>query len=200
MIDYVKGRVQHVGMRQLSIFSESLQLGFTINVLDVNSFFLGDMTELYLYMHWNQEQGPSLYGFKTMLERELFILINGCAGIGPKMALAILSQIDVADFVQAIQSSDIKTLSRLKGIGAKKAEQLILQLKDKVDRFASSYDIDTIGAAKHVKQLSEVLQSLNYSRAEIQQVIHQIHSYKFPSEPSFDQVMRQALSFLAKKV
>lgn len=200
MINYIKGKVKRVDDHQLSVICESFPIGFAISVIQAASFSIGEEAELYVYMHWNQEQGPTLYGFRTVHEREFFVLINSCAGIGPKMALTVLEQTDVATFVSAIQAHDSKALSQFKGIGAKKAEQLILQLKDKVDKFLISHEITFIGAAKHLKQISDVLQSLNYSRTEIQQAIIYLRDQQYESEPSFDRAMRSALSFLSKKM
>jgi len=200
MINYIKGSVKAVNEQQLSVVSEAMQIGFAINVINSSSFSQNDDVELYIHMHWSQENGPSLYGFRTVQERELFVLINSCSGIGPRMALTILEQADAEVFIRAIQAHDIKALSQIKGIGAKKAEQLVLQLKDKVDKFIISHDVKSIGVAKHLKQVSDVLKSLNYSRAEIQQAVIYLRDQQYESDPSFDQVMRRALSFLAKKV
>jgi len=200
MISYIKGNIRSISDQQIFIISDVLQIGFTIGVVQSSCFSIDKEVELYLYMHWNQEQGPSLYGFPTIKERELFALINSCSGIGPKMALTMLGQIDAALFISAIQSHDIKALSQLKGIGAKKAEQLILQLKDKVDGFVSVHKIQAVGAARHLIQIGDVLQSLNYSRPEIQQTIAYLRDRQYESEPSFDRVMRSALSFLSKKM
>jgi holliday junction DNA helicase RuvA len=199
MITYIKGIVQSIGDK-VSLKSDCLQMGFAVHVVDVAAFVVDEEVELYIHMHWNQEQGPSLYGFRSLEEKELFVLIIGCSGIGPKMALTILSQTDANTFVGAIQTGDIKTLSQLKGVGSKKAEQMVLQLKNKVASFVSSHALSFVGMTQHLGQLSEVLQSLNYSRLEIQRVLSYMRAQEWESKPSFDQVMRQALSFLAKKV
>ncbi|HBR70682.1 TPA: hypothetical protein DIC20_01205 [Candidatus Dependentiae bacterium] len=200
MLDYIKGKVHAIHEQSLSVFSEMLQLGFAINIAHPSSFSLGEEISLYLHLHWNQEQGPSLYGFKSVRERELFVLVNSCSGIGPKMSLNILSQIEVSIFINAIRSSDVKSLSQLKGIGTKKAEQLILQLKSKIDHFICSDQQLCVGAVKHLKQVTDVLESLNYSRTEIQQTLIYLREQPDVAEISFDQIMRHALSFLAKKM
>ncbi len=199
MITYIKGVIQSAGDK-ISLRPDNLQIGFAVHVVDVAAFIINEEVELYIHMHWNKEQGPSLYGFRSLEEKELFILIIGCSGIGPKMALTILSQTDANAFIGAIQTGDIKALSQLKGVGAKKAEQMVIQLKNKVAAFITSYAISLVGMTQYLGQLSEVLQSLNYSRLEIQQVLAYMRAQECESKPSFDQVMRQALSFLAKKV
>jgi len=199
MITYIKGTVQSVNT-MVSVRSDYLRMGLGFNVIDSTSFTVNEEVELYVYMHWNQEQGPSLYGFRSEEEKELFILIIGCSGIGPKMALGILAQTDVSTFLGAIQAGDVKILSQLKGVGAKKAEQMILQLRSKAESFISSHGVSCVGASQYLSQLSEVLASLNYSRTEIQQVLAYMRAQEFEAKPSFDRVMRDALSFLAKKV
>ncbi len=200
MINYIKGHIKAIHEHQLSVVSSSLNMGFAISVINPLSFSINEEIELYLFMHWNQEQGPSLYGFRTVQERDLFILVNSCNGIGPKMALSILSQTDMSTFVSAIQTHDVKALSQFKGIGEKKAEQLILQLKTKIERFTNQHNVSSVGAARYLKEVSDVLQSLNYSRSEIQQAISYAREQAYESEPAFDHVMRSALSFLSKKM
>jgi|AntAceMinimDraft_15_1070371.scaffolds.fasta_scaffold05603_4 Holliday junction DNA helicase RuvA len=200
MISYVKGNVKFVDAQQLFVVLRSGEIGFSVGVSQPSNFQKDQDVELHTYLHWNQEQGPSLYGFQTIEERCLFVLIIGCSGIGPKMALSMLSQISIGEFICAVQTHDVKRLSQLKGIGAKKAEQVVLQLRDKVDTFAASQKVESVGVAKHLTQVSEVLQSLNYSRVEIQQTLSYLRDKTESSEPAFDQVMRQALSFLSKKV
>ena len=200
MISYIKCKVKLVEAQQLFVVLDSGEIGFSVGVSQPSNFQQDQDVELHTYLHWNQEQGPSLYGFQTIEERGLFVLIIGCSGIGPKMALSMLSQISIGEFICAVQTHDVKRLSQLKGIGAKKAEQVVLQLRDKVDIFAASQKVESVGVAKHLTQVSEVLQSLNYSRIEIQQTLSYLRDKTESSEPAFDQVMRQALSFLSKKV
>ena len=79
-----------------------------------------------------REDSQTLYGFATDAERELFRLIQGVSGIGPRLALNVLSGMDVAAFKDAIASGDVKRLSSISGIGKKTAERMVLELKDKL--------------------------------------------------------------------
>ena len=79
-----------------------------------------------------REDSQTLYGFATDAERELFRLIQGVSGIGPRLALNVLSGMDVAAFKGAIASGDVKRLSSINGIGKKTAERMVLELKDKL--------------------------------------------------------------------
>ena len=79
-----------------------------------------------------REDSQPLYGFATDAARELFRLIQGVSGIGPRLALNVLSGMDVAAFKDAIASGDVKRLSSISGIGKKTAERMVLELKDKL--------------------------------------------------------------------
>lgn len=96
----------------------------------------GGDVRLFIYHHMT-EQDVRLYGFASPEEREIFEVLIGASGIGPKTALGILSALDIADFAHAIMRSDITTLTRIPGIGKKTAERLIVDLRDKVVSFAA---------------------------------------------------------------
>src|SRR5512141_152252 len=80
-----------------------------------------------------REDAHVLYGFMTAAERELFrLLVNTVSGIGPKIALNVLSGISVTAFRGAVANSDVKTLSQISGVGKKTAERIVVELKDKI--------------------------------------------------------------------
>jgi Holliday junction DNA helicase RuvA len=80
-----------------------------------------------------REDAHVLYGFMTATERDLFrLLVNNVSGIGPKLALAVLSGMSVSNFKAAVVNSDVASLSKISGLGKKTAERIILELKDKL--------------------------------------------------------------------
>src|SRR6202023_2681421 len=80
-----------------------------------------------------REDAHILYGFMTPAERDLFrLLVNNVTGIGPKLALAVLSGMSVSNFKTAVVNSDVTALSKISGLGKKTAERIVLELKDKV--------------------------------------------------------------------
>jgi Holliday junction DNA helicase RuvA len=86
-----------------------------------------------LYTHTHvREDALLLYGFLSLEEKDLFVILIGISGIGPKLAVNILSHIPVAELKNAIATGDVKRLSGLPGIGKKTAERLVLELKDKI--------------------------------------------------------------------
>lgn len=175
-------------------------LGFLIQVPQSSSFQSGNTITLHTYLHWNQEQGPTFFGFATEIEREVFLLIISCSGIGPKIGLAVLAQIGSQSFIRAIQQEDIAALSKVSGIGVKKAEQIIVQLKHKVAHLIKlGVQLDVGGDLSSWHTIGEVLESLNYSRSEISMAMKHLTQEYPNTQLPFDQLMRHALSFLSKK-
>ena len=199
MIDYVIGQIKKVEETSLTILVNGLGLAFQIP--HTQNLKEGDSVELYSYLHWNSENGPSLFAFRTKLEREVFLMIIECSKIGPKIALSILSQMPPEEFLEVISSADEKKLSSINGIGLKKAEQIIIQLKHKVAKLITSGKIKI--EEKHNfaqwQNLSEALISLGYNRQEINQAIVHLRKEK-TQNVSFDQLLRRSLSFLSKGI
>ena len=102
--------------------------------IPLSTFYaLPDTGQVRLLVHTHvREDALLLFGFATPAEREMFATLIGISGIGPKLALNILSHIPVADLQGAVLAGDIKRLSALPGIGKKTAERLVLELKDKL--------------------------------------------------------------------
>ena len=198
MLSYIKGTVTHVQEQVITLYVDTLSIGFEVTVQQ-KSARINQAFALHIYMHWNQEQGPSLYGFESVAERACFVLLIGCQGVGPKLALSLLEQVSINELAGLIQANDIKALSGFKGIGIKKAEQLVLYLKNRLDELVLGHMPDQPGALVDFKQVSQVLESLNYSRAEIQQTMSYMHAQQLGTLP-FDVLLRKALAFLAKKM
>jgi holliday junction DNA helicase RuvA len=201
MISFLQGKVVSINEQQIII--QAGAIGFQVSVARPELYSQEQEIVLPIYMHWNQEQGPSFFGFSTELEKKIFLLIISCSGIGPKIGLAILAQMSSSDFLHAVQSGKDKALSAVNGIGAKKAEQIVIQLRDKVAKLITTEKDDSLqGAAtlSHWNNISQVLKSLNYSRPEIENTLSYLRKEYKDSEKTFDELMRSGLSFLAKRV
>lgn len=92
---------------------------------------VGDEVNLLTYLHV-REDSLQLYGFYTAEERELFIQLIGVSGIGPRLALTVLSGLDAKQFAEVVFNEDYKTLQKIPGIGRKTAQRIILELKEKI--------------------------------------------------------------------
>lgn len=198
MITTLSGTVAHIFDHEITL--ELNGLGFGVQVANATGYHQGMQARFFIYMHWNQEQGPSLFGFATQLEKDVFVTIISCSGIGPKIGLSIVQQLGINDFLNAVQTGNEKALSSVSGIGPKKAEQMMVQLKHKVAKL-----IDrgiTITGSPELEQrsdIAQVLKSLNYSKPEITAAMHHIQERYAGAQVAFDQLVRHALSFLSKK-
>jgi holliday junction DNA helicase RuvA len=94
---------------------------------------LSDTISLSVHTHV-REDAIQLFGFLTSQEKDAFVLLTSVSGVGPKLALSILSALPVSDLVSAIQSGDVEKLTTVPGIGHKSASRLVLELKDKVGK------------------------------------------------------------------
>ncbi len=198
MLSYLAGIIKKVH-DQVVIIDVS-GVGFSLQVPNGHVFEIGKKIDVPVYLHWNQEQGPSLFGFNSELEKTIFILVIGCSGIGPKLGLALLYAMTPQAFLQAVAIADYKALSAVSGVGTKKAESIVLQLKDKVGKLIDKQDTAISGSTvlHNLKNVSEVLQSLDYSRPEINRALEHLKSSQI-EQAGFDELMRKALSFLAQK-
>ena len=120
---------------------------------------LGAAVSLRVHTHV-REDVIALYGFATALEQELFERLISISGIGPKLALAVLSGIDPGELVRAIRSQDVARLTRIPGVGKKTAERIGLELKDRMPQAAASGPGQTEGAAPGDDLRADVLSAL----------------------------------------
>lgn len=143
-----------------------------------------------------REQEQTLYGFRTDAERDLFrLLIDRVSGIGPKLGLAVLSGMSVADFKNAVIGSDIAALSQISGLGKKTAERIVLELKDKVGVTAAwqaASESGADGGGSPINDAVLALISLGYKQADALKTIKKIADGS-AGPPDADEMIRIAL-------
>lgn len=131
----------------------------------------GEQVSVLTHLHL-REDGMSLYGFATEEERELFRMLLGVSGVGPKIAVGILSGISPRNFRLAVAEGSTKLLATVPGIGKKKAERLIVELKDKIGGLAVAAGEREIAPEDHVmRDAALALVSLGYTQAEAQKAV-----------------------------
>lgn len=139
--------------------------------------------EVLLYTHLVvREDAHLLYGFLTLDERHMFRSLIKISGVGPKMALAILSGMAVEEFVRTVRSNDLAALARMPGIGKKTAERLVVEMKDKLMGWSESAPVASITIASPLglsdRQMSQeaetALVALGYKPQEAARVIAQV--------------------------
>lgn len=199
MFNFLTGCVKNAADKTITL--EIGGIGFALTVPHTKNVTLGATTTFFTYFHWNQEAGPSLYGFSTELERTVFLLIIDCPKIGPGIGMNILSSLDASRFLEIITAQNEKALSAVNGIGAKKAEQIIVHLKHKVQKLISSGELVIQHQENFVywQNVSDVLSSLNYSKQEVSKALHHLtEKYQGQAYP-LDQLIRSALAYLSSK-
>ena len=144
-----------------------------------------------------REDAHQLYGFVTPQERDLFLLLlQHVSGVGPKMALAVLSGMSVSNFKQAVARGEVALLARVKGVGKKTAERIILELKDKVG-VAAAWEAAAEG--KTDKRLDDALMallSLGFKQVEAQKALREAVQ-AVAGDADTEALIRQALKILA---
>ena len=200
MIALIKGQIKRIEEKSLTIFVNGF--GLHLNIANTNLFQENQEVEIFTYLHWNQEKGPSLYGFKNKLERSVFLMIIDCPKIGPGIAINILNQIRASQLLEIITSNNEAALSSINGIGPKKAEQIIAHLKYKVKKFIESGKVEISESDKGFTQwqsVKDALSSLNYTNQEITGTIKYLSENYKDKNLTLDQLIRSSLAYLSQK-
>lgn len=144
-----------------------------------------------------REDSHTLYGFLTSSERDLFrLLIDRVTGVGPKIAMSVLSAMPVEDFKNAVVRGDLARISKIKGLGKKTAERIVLELKDNVGVTAAweAAHLTAPPAAAAYNDAVLALINLGYKQAEARQAVSQLSgSAELGAQPTTDQILRAAL-------
>jgi len=152
-------------------------VGYEIQASLTTFFELPDIDQpTTLHTHFVvREDAQLLYGFSSLSERQLFRELIKVNGVGPKMALAILSGMNAAEFVNCVKSKDIATLVRLPGVGKKTAERLVVEMHDRVEKWALAGDsagaVSSGQGSGAVQEAESALISLGYKEPEAAKMI-----------------------------
>jgi holliday junction DNA helicase RuvA len=154
--------------------------------------------ELSLRIHTQvREDTLALFGFLTGAEQDVFERLISVAGVGPKLAVGILSGIEVTDFVTALRSNDLARLTRIPGVGKKTAERLVLELKDKLPAILSAEPAAEapVADASPRDDLLSALGNLGYSRPEVERAVDR--ALAADGNGRFEDLLRRALQIVA---
>ena len=196
MIAHLKGRVLRKTPQEVIV--DVGGVGYRVNI-PVSTFYrLGDEgAEVSLRVHTHvREDALALFGFLTGHEQDLFERLIQVAGVGPKLAVNILSGIEAAELAAALRGSDIARLTRVPGVGKKTAERLILELKDKmppVPEGASEAEAEPASTPK--EDLLSALAHLGYSRVEAERGVDR--ALRDDGTGRFEDLLRRALQIVS---
>ncbi len=155
----------------------------------------GESATLYTHLHV-REDALELFGFGSMAELNCFKMLTGVSGVGPKVGIAILSEMTPEDVAFAAASGDAKRFARANGVGPKLAQRIALELKGKTDDFASLSGGDVGGvtsASSNAAQAVNALAALGYSPSEAASAVS-----KLDGGLSTEELIREALRSFAK--
>ncbi|MFO7831234.1 MAG: Holliday junction branch migration protein RuvA [Desulfuromonadaceae bacterium] len=199
MIALLSGTMRHKTPEHVII--ETHGVGYSVEIPLSSYYSLPEEgnTTLHIYTHV-REDILKLYGFLTLAEKETFILLLGINGIGPKVALNILSHMTCSDLHQALLHEDAARLATLPGIGKKTAERLILELHEKVSKLASPESIQKHNSntpeSEHAgDDVLSALVSLGYKEKQARSVLAKMD---ISAEATTQETLKQALQHLTR--
>jgi Holliday junction DNA helicase RuvA len=185
MIAFLKGKILQKTAQFLIV--EQSGIGYKIFVTpDLLERHIGSDIELYIY-HKSADDGQTLFGMSDFATLQFFELLITITGVGPKMALTIVSAAKIDVLQQAIVSGDVEIFTRMSGVGKKTAERIILELKNKVGAGLIS-ELSSSGS-----DLFDALTGLGYNPREVREIIP-----KLDGESDMQAQLKQALKLLAQ--
>jgi Holliday junction DNA helicase RuvA len=162
---------------------------------------ISETTSLSVHTHV-REDAIQLFGFLTSQEKEAFVLLTSVSGVGPKLALSILSALPVSDLVSAIQSENVEKLTTVPGIGNKSASRLVLEIKDKVGKLhpglLPANDSPRQGQDVTFDDALSALVNLGYRPQDAKDALKQVKKFNSESLVLKDMI-RESLKELAKR-
>jgi Holliday junction DNA helicase RuvA len=196
MIAHLRGRLLSKTPNQAIVECAGVGYDVTISVATFSALPAeGAEAALYIHTHVREDQ-LALFGFAETQEKRLFEKLLTISGIGPKLAITVLSGIDSSRLVTAIRAGDHATLTRIPGIGKKTAERVVLELKDKLDELATA--IPATGGAVHHGPAGDdalsALVNLGYARPVAQKAIETAVNKDPAAAHDFETLFRAAMA------
>jgi Holliday junction DNA helicase RuvA len=196
MIAALRGRV--AGKQVPRLIVDVQGVGYDVQVPLSTYARIGDVgDEISLHVHtYVREDQIALFGFATPLEQQIFERLLAVSGIGPKVALAVLSGIQPEDLVEAVQQGDVARLVTIPGVGRKTAERIVLELRDRLPAvFAPAADGAPPPTGIRADLLSALV-NLGYPRPTVEKVV--AATVKALPDATFEDALRDALARLAR--
>ena len=190
MYAFFNGKVDSIYKDKIII--DVNNIGYEINMpeSDILSLNLGDNIKIYTYLNV-REDDMRLFGFKTSESLEFFKKLITVSGVGPRVALGIISNVDVESLGVAIATENVAALKSVPGIGPKMAQKIIFELKDKVlkDKTEKISATLKLNNSKNVEEALTALEVLGYNQRQIKEVISRLDL----SDDSVENIIRKVL-------
>ena len=169
MITFLRGKL--VEKNHTDVVIECNGIGYFVNI-SLHTFSLlpdGESIMLYTYLQI-KEDSHTLYGFAHKSEREIFKLLISVSGVGTSIARTMLSSLEPSQVKQAIATGDVKTIQGVKGIGAKTAQRVILDLKDKILKVYDINEVSPIADNTNKEEALSALETLGFAPKQAEKV------------------------------
>jgi Holliday junction DNA helicase RuvA len=199
MIGWLQGRLLAVrpGRLLLGVGGVGYEVGVSLpTYAELERRGLGEAVELYVYTHVREDQ-IALFGFLTERERALFELLLGVSGIGPRLALTILSGVQAEELVAALARGDVRQLVAIPGVGRKIAERLVLELRERVGSWVAAAAPEPGSKPAVDRDVLDALVHLGYKPAQAERAVAEVRR-DLPTA-GFAELLRRALAQLAPK-
>lgn len=193
MIAHIQGRL--VEKTPTDVVIECNGVGYFINI-SLHTFSQipdGENLKLFTFLQI-REDAHTLYGFVEKQERELFKLLISVSGVGANTARTMLSSLQPTQIIQAIASNDVASIQSVKGIGAKTAQRVILDLKDKVLKIYDLEDVSVVSNNTNKDEALSALEVLGFNRKSAGKIVDKI--IKEVPNASVEELIKQALKSL----
>ena len=192
MYSYIKGELVDVAGDHIVVDNNGI--GYQMFISSSTHFHMpaiGEDVKVYTYLNV-KEDAMQLFGFLTKEELELFKLLITVNGIGPKNALGILGTLEPADLRFAIMAEDAKAISKAPGVGAKSAQRIIIELRDKIDSVETSALTNSPVASLNTmkRDVIDSLENMGYSSS---QVLKAMDELEISDEDNIEDVLKQVL-------
>lgn len=194
MYSFISGKIADKNPAYVVIDNHGI--GYLINIT-LNTFTaIGEQEEVKLYVHLAiREDAHVLYGFHTEEERSLFLQLITVSGVGCNTARLILSSLTVSETIDAIANNDTRAIQSVKGIGAKTAQRIIVDLHDKVSKLNISEEEKTpLGYNTLKEEALSALMILGFSKTSVEKILDKL--LKQMESPNVEQLIKEALRLL----
>ena len=193
MITQLRGRL--VEKSPTSVVIDCQGVGYLVNISLYTFGQLTDEENIQLFTHLQvREDAHTLYGFTTDLERQLFRLLIGISGIGANTARTMLSSLSPSEIGQAIQGEQVDVIQSVKGIGAKTAQRVVIELRDKIQAVVADAGIPAVSSNTNREEALSALVVLGYQTKSCVKVIDELLS--MDAKMSVERLIRNALNKL----
>lgn len=194
MIAYIQGYIDFKSPAY--VVMEAGNIGYHINISLQTYEVIKELNEARLYTHLQiKEDAHTLYGFAEEKEKEMFLLLISISGVGAATAINILSSISIKEIHTAILHEDIVALNNIKGIGAKTAKRIILELKDKMVKLDVEDSPELIPSEDNIikDEALQALITLGFTKGSAEKVITRIFKQSADKDLSVEDIIRLAL-------